>query len=135
THRTSTTHKTNTKTKKSTTITKNRTTPPVKQDNATNEVAKASAPKDGKTLDIGSLVQMATQKVNPSYPQTAKFARISGLVTVYVEVDENGVVKSVHSTNGPQLLRQAAEDAARRWKFKPTVIEGQPVRVQGYINF
>ena len=128
-------HSTSTNTKKSTPIAKNRTAPPVKQDNATNEVAKTSAAKDGKPLDIGSLVQMATQKVNPSYPQTAKFARISGLVTVYVEVDENGVVKSVHSTNGPQLLRQAAEDAARRWKFKPTVIEGQPVRVQGYINF
>ncbi|MDQ3820342.1 MAG: tetratricopeptide repeat protein [Acidobacteriota bacterium] len=113
----------------------NRTAKPAKQENAATEVAKVSAPKDGKPLDIGSLVQMATQKVNPNYPQTAKSARISGLVTVYVEVDENGAVKSVRSTNGPQLLRQAAEDAARRWKFKPTVIEGQPVRVQGYINF
>ena len=78
---------------------------------------------------------MATQKVNPSYPQTARMAHITGLVTVYLEIDENGVVKTVNSTNGPQLLRQAAEDAARRWKFRPTVVDGQPVRVQGFINF
>ncbi|HKC63498.1 MAG TPA: TonB family protein, partial [Pyrinomonadaceae bacterium] len=121
-------HSTSTNTKKTTPAANNRTAPPAKQASATNEVAKVSIPKDGKPLDIGSLVQMATQKVNPSYPQTAKSAHISGLVTVYLEVDENGSVKSVHSTNGPQLLRQAAEDAARRWKFKPTIIEGQPIR-------
>jgi protein TonB len=81
------------------------------------------------------LIDKATQKVNPSYPQTARAARVGGIVTVYLEIDENGAVKTVHRTNGPQLLRQAAEDAARRWKFKPTVIEGQPRRVLGFINF
>ena len=131
-------HSTSTNTKKSTPAANNRTAAATKQTrktNTANEISKAEVPKDGKPLDIGSIVQMATQKVNPSYPQTAKTAHITGLVTVYVEVDENGSVKSVHSTNGPPMLRQAAEEAARRWKFKPTVIEGQPVRVLGYINF
>ena len=65
----------------------------------------------------------------------AKMARITGVVTVYIEVDENGKVTSVHRTNGPEVLKQPAEDAARRWKFKPTVIEGHAVRVSGFINF
>lgn len=86
-------------------------------------------------MEIGSLIEMATEKINPSYPQMAKMARITGVVTVYLEIDETGKVSSVHRTNGPQLLKQPAEEAARRWKFKPTVIEGHPVRVLGFINF
>ena len=105
------------------------------QSKASSDEGQASAAIDGKPLEIGSLIDKATQKVNPSYPQTARAARVGGIVTVYLEIDENGAVKTVHRTNGPQLLRQAAEDAARRWKFKPTVVEGQPRRVLGFINF
>ena len=86
-------------------------------------------------VEVGSLIDKATQRFNPSYPQTAKIARITGVVKVYLEVDETGAVKSVQRTDGPQLLRQAASDAARRWKFRPTIIGGQPVRVLGFINF
>jgi TonB family protein len=93
-----------------------------------------SASKE-QPVEVGSLIDKATQRFNPSYPQTAKVARITGTVKVYLEIDETGAVKSVQRTDGPQLLRQAATDAARRWKFRPTVINGQPVRVQGFINF
>lgn len=92
-------------------------------------------PQDGKPVNVGSLIEKATQKINPSYPQSARTARITGLVTVYVEVDQAGAVSNVQTTSGPLLLRQAAADAARRWKFRPTVVGGQPVRVAGYINF
>lgn len=94
----------------------------------------AAAPRE-QPVEVGSLIDKATQRVNPSYPQTAKVARITGTVKVYLEVDETGAVKAVQRADGPQLLRQAATDAARRWKFRPTVIGGQPVRVLGFINF
>lgn len=96
------------------------------------EAAKAQA---GKPVNVGSLLEKATQRINPSYPQNAKSARITGMVTVFVEVDQNGAVSTVQSINGPLLLRQAATDAARRWKFRPTLVDGQPVRVVGYLNF
>jgi TonB family protein len=99
---------------------------------ASGESAKT---QDGKPVNVGSLIEKATQKINPSYPQNAKTARITGVVTVYVEVDQAGGVSNVQTTSGPLLLRQAAADAARRWKFRPTVVGGQPVRVAGYINF
>lgn len=98
--------------------------------------APTAAPASNEqTVEVGSLIDKATQRVNPSYPQTARIARITGVVKVYLEIDETGAVKSVQRTDGPQLLRQAASDAARRWKFRPTVIGGQPVRVLGFINF
>ncbi|HYG81110.1 MAG TPA: energy transducer TonB, partial [Pyrinomonadaceae bacterium] len=86
-------------------------------------------------VEVGSLLDRATQKVNPSYPQTAKMARITGVVKVCLEIDEKGAVKAVQSADGPQVLRQAATEAAKRWKFRPTVIGGQPVRVVGFLNF
>lgn len=90
---------------------------------------------EGKPLEVGSLLQRAAQTVAPTYPATARNARITGRVTVFLMVDEKGMVASVERTDGPELLRRAAEDAARRWKFRPTVVNGQPVRVSGYINF
>ncbi|HVG32978.1 MAG TPA: TonB family protein [Pyrinomonadaceae bacterium] len=96
--------------------------------------AGAVAPAASLT-NVGSLVERATQKVSPSYPQIARNAHVSGIVRVYLEVDETGTVVTVQRTDGPQLLRQAAADAARKWKFKPTLVDGQPVRVSGFINF
>lgn len=87
-------------------------------------------------LDVGgALIAKAKDKVAPSYPTQARSARVSGNVTVFLTVDEKGEVAEVKRTNGPEMLRQAAVDAARRWKFRPTLVNGQPVRVSGYINF
>lgn len=90
---------------------------------------------DGKPLEVGSLVPKAAQTVSPTYPPTARTARVTGKVTVFLMVDEKGAVTAVERTDGPALLRGAAEDAARRWKFRPTIVNGQPVRVSGFINF
>ncbi len=90
---------------------------------------------NAKPRDVGSLIERATQKVNPLYPSTAKNIRVTGVVTVYLVVGENGSVEAVQKTSGPQLLRQAAVDAAKRWKFQPVMIDGQPVRVTGFISF
>jgi TonB family protein len=128
-------HSSNTNTKKSAAAPEIRPAPKPAESKAAAAEQQPSASQNGKPLDIGSLIDKATQRISPSYPQTARMARITGVVTVYLEIDENGAVTTVHRTNGPQILRQAAEDAARRWKFRPTVVEGQPVRVLGFINF
>jgi len=49
-------------------------------------------------------------------------------------VDESGKVQVTQSV-GPILLRQAAEDAARQWRFAPTAVDGKPTRLSGYIVF
>ncbi len=98
--------------------------------------AASTGAKDASPLmNVGSLVERAAQKVSPSYPPIARNAHVSGVVTVYLEIDETGSVVAVQRTDGPQLLRQAAIDAARKWKFKPTLVDGQAVRILGFINF
>ncbi|HEV2914587.1 MAG TPA: energy transducer TonB [Pyrinomonadaceae bacterium] len=97
--------------------------------------SSGSSAQDSQLMNVGSLFDRATQKVAPSYPATARGAHVSGVVTVFLEVDEKGSVVAVPRTDGPPLLRQAAVDAARKWKFRPTVIDGQAVRVMGFISF
>ena len=113
------------------------TPPPVstQQSDAHGNTPAGSAAPNSPLTNIGSLLDKATQKVSPSYPAIAKNAHVTGVVTVYLEVDEQGAVTAISRTDGPQLLRQAAVDAARKWKFKPTVIDGKPIRVIGFINF
>ncbi len=75
-------------------------------------------------FEVGSLTERATKRVVPIYPQLARSANVSGLVRVKVIVDESGGVANIAWVEGPMLLRQAAQDAARHWKFQPTVMEG-----------
>ncbi len=117
--------------------------------NATNSPASAAAPQADTTkqagtpadapvrpIDVGAtLITKAKERIAPSYPAQARTARVTGSVTVFLMVDEKGEVAEVQRASGPELLRRAAEDAARHWKFKPTIINGQPVRVAGFINF
>jgi len=77
----------------------------------------------------------AVSKPPAVYPPAAKAARVSGTVTVQVEVDEDGSVAKAEAVSGPSLLREAAEDAAREARFSPTRLSGQPVRVAGVITY
>jgi TonB family protein len=94
-----------------------------------------AARQDGGPVAVGSLVSKARQRSAPSYPPIARAARVGGNVTVFLIVNERGEVESVMRAEGPAQLQQAAIEAARRWKFNPTVIDGQPVRVSGYLSF
>jgi protein TonB len=58
-----------------------------------------------------------------------------GAVVVEVTIDENGSVIAASAISGHPLLKDAAVSAARRWKFKPTKLSGQPVKVIGTITF
>jgi len=56
-------------------------------------------------------------------------------VVVEVTVSEQGAVVSTHVLSGPPLLRDAAERAARGWRFTPTILGNTPVKVIGTITF
>ena len=64
----------------------------------------------------------------------AKQSGTTGLVRVHVIV-EGGKVIAVSRSEGPILLRSAAEDAVRQWSFQVVSIEGRPTRLSGYIDF
>jgi TonB family protein len=72
----------------------------------------------------------------PEYPVTAVVRRLTGMVVVKVEVDEAGnVVAARDMCLGPPYFSEAAVAAARKARFTPTTINGQPVRVRGVIQY
>lgn len=86
-------------------------------------------------IEVGALTQYATRTASPVYPRMARNMRMTGIVRVDVVVDERGEVVEVQNTDGPSLLKRAARDAIRKWKFKPFERDGQPVRAVGYVSF
>jgi TonB family protein len=88
------------------------------------------------TVVAGGIINgKAISKPQPVYPLAAKEARVSGMVVVQLEVGEDGTVVKAEAVSGPEMLRQAAEDAARAARFSPTRLSGEPVRVSGVITY
>lgn len=71
----------------------------------------------------------------PSYPPIARQTRTQGTVIVQVLIDEEGKVVSAKATSGHVLLVPAAQSAALRARFSPTVLGDQKVKVQGVITY
>jgi protein TonB len=92
-------------------------------------------PKPRAPISGGVLNGKAISKPQPAYPAIAKAARASGTVTVQVTVDEQGNVISARAAGGHPLLQQAAVAAARQARFSPTLLSGQPVKVNGVITY
>jgi TonB family protein len=104
---------------------------------AANSSTPPAAGKDtaADSSESSLLNAKATKRVVPTYPALAKSTGIEGVVRVHVAVDEEGKVIGVFKAEGPILLRPSAEQAARGWRFSPTLIDGKPVRLTGYIEF
>ena len=68
--------------------------------------------------------------VMPVFPSVAKTAGVEGDVVLDTTIDKMGNVIDAKATSGPQLLRQAAIDAVRRWKYAPSIVDGQPTAVE-----
>jgi protein TonB len=83
----------------------------------------------------GVLNGKALEMPRPAYPEMARRAKMSGMVSVEVMIDVSGKVIGARAVSGPEMLREAAERAARQAKFTPALLSGQPVRVSGVINY
>ena len=81
--------------------------------------------------------RLSLKKVPPKYPQEAREDRIQGQVLLRVSVDKQGDVASVELISGHPVLAPAAIEAVRQWKYKPYLLNGQPVGVdtQVTVNF
>ncbi|HEX4948460.1 MAG TPA: energy transducer TonB [Blastocatellia bacterium] len=97
--------------------------------------AETNAAPGTQRVSGGVLQGNAIRKVQPPYPAVAKAAGAEGAVQVAVTVNENGEVTSTEAVTGHPLLKEAATEAARQWKFKQTELNGQPVKVQGVLTF
>jgi protein TonB len=77
----------------------------------------------------------AINRVQPTYPYIARVSGVSGAVVVEVTIDEQGNVAMARVLSGHLLLRDVCLNAARGWKWRPTMLNGSPVKVIGTITF
>jgi len=91
---------------------------------ASNQPAAPKAP-----LPVGGDVKPARllSSTPPMYPALAKSQHISGDVSIDALIDPNGKVTTMNVLSGPTLLRQAAMDAVRQWKYQPAALDGKSV--------
>ncbi len=92
------------------------------------------APSGPVTISAGVAVGLLIQKRLPIYPPMAKEARVSGTVELQATISKTGTIKDLHVVSGPDMLRQAAVDAVRNWRYKPYKLDNQPIDVETTIS-
>jgi TonB family protein len=105
--------------------------------NASSENAQtgASAPRP-RTIRVGGNVAAANliHQVAPEYPALARAAHISGTVLLRVFIGTDGTVENLQYVSGPPLLMEAAVDAVKKWQYKPTLLNGEPIHVETTVS-
>jgi TonB family protein len=92
-------------------------------------------PKKTEGAFGGVLAGRAIFRQEPVYPPGARQAHVSGSVVVQVTVDESGKVTNARTLCGHDYFAKVSEEAALQWRFSPTLLQGQPVKVIGTITF
>ena len=77
---------------------------------------------------------MILQKTMPTYPVIAKTAGVQGTVVLAATISKGGTIENLRVVSGQPLLQQAALDAVKTWRYKPYLLDGQPVEVETSIN-
>ena len=72
--------------------------------------------------------------VNPQYPPLARQAHIQGVVVLLAVIGKDGTVQNLRVKSGSPLLAQAAVDAVKQWRYRPYLLNGEPVEVDTQIN-
>jgi TonB family protein len=96
--------------------------------------ARVSVPQRATPISQGVTPGEIERKINAVYPAQARSVRQQGTVVLQALITEEGSVKDVTVVSGPPLLRQAASDAVKQWKYKPYRLNGQPVAIQTQIK-
>jgi protein TonB len=81
-------------------------------------------------MDEGDLVH----KVLPVYPSLARTARIQGQVVLQALISRQGVIENLKVLSGHPMLAPAAKEAVRQWRYRPYVLNNEPVEVETQIT-
>lgn len=77
---------------------------------------------------------MRVTKVDPKYPPEALQARVQGMVRLRVRITKEGNVNRVELVSGHPLLAPAAIEAIKQWKYKPYLLNAEPIQVETIVQ-
>ena len=103
--------------------------------NIASPVAAAEGATPRVQMGGNVMAAMLIYGPRPQYPELAKQARISGVVHLHAFIAADGTVQSLTVIPPAHpLLAPAAVEAVRTWRYKPTLLNGQPVEVETTIE-
>jgi periplasmic protein TonB len=92
------------------------------------------APPAPKRVISHSMEALLVHRVEPFYPRTAVLINLQGEVRLHAIIGKDGTIQSLSVTSGHPILAQAALDAVRQWRYRPYVLNGEPVEVETLIT-
>ena len=81
-------------------------------------------------MSEGDLVR----KVVPTYPPLARSARIQGTVVLQAMISKQGTIENLRLVSGHPMLAPAAIEAVRQWRYRPYILNNEPVEVETQIT-
>src|SRR6266478_5016276 len=96
-------------------------------------VPKAATPTRVR-VSQGVTQGLLIRKVQPTYPPLARQARIQGQVLLQAEISKDGTIQNLRLISGHPMLTSAAIEAVKQWRYKPYILNGEPVEVETQIT-
>jgi periplasmic protein TonB len=104
---------------------------------STPTVAPRIATPQRVRVSSGVSQGLLIRRVSPTYPPLARQARIQGTVILQAQISKTGDIENLQLISGHPMLAPAAIEAVKQWKYKPYLLNGEPVEVdtQVQVNF
>jgi protein TonB len=99
-------------------------------------VPKVATPQRVR-VSAGVTNGLKVKDVKPVYPPLARQARIQGTVVLHAQISKDGSIEGLTLISGHPMLAPAAIDAVKQWRYKPYLLNGEPVEVdtEVMVNF
>jgi len=94
---------------------------------------KVAAPQRVR-VSQGVSTGLLIRKVQPNYPPLAKAARIQGHVLLHAEISKEGTIQNLQLVSGHPMLAPAAIEAVKQWRYRPYLLNGEPVAVETEVD-
>jgi protein TonB len=104
--------------------------------NSTASIPRAAIPQRVR-VSQGVSTGLLIRRVQPNYPPLARQARIQGQVILQAEISKEGTIQNLQLVSGHPMLAPAAIEAVKQWRYRPYLLNGEPVAVdtQVVVNF
>ena len=113
---------------------------PGSMDGGSSLPGSAFAAKSAKVVPAGAAISggvaegLLIRRTQAVYPAIAKSAHVEGTIVIGATITKSGALANLRVISGPAMLREAAMDAVRNWRYRPYMLNNQPIDVDTTIS-
>jgi periplasmic protein TonB len=108
---------------------------PISIFSGTRPVMPAAPPKPVRTFRTSNMLEGSLiRRVQPTYPPLARTAHVQGSVVLLATISTAGMIENLRELSGHPLLAAAAIDAVKQWRYRPYILNGEPIELETEIT-